>query len=216
MVNTNAIEVVEGEIVVPYGSNLYYTIIYNIEKGNIAIYLRDKRLDECKSEHEITVWIPPEYEMIIENSWIGFKDHKLINNVTTLFSVFKNYFEKHEDFINIKFKDNTPKDSVFQIIVSIDLKYISDEITLDVPYVQETYTTVSCYIGEPYAKDTPMIEEFRQIKMQVEELQKKCEKMTPMIEAFEQTRIQFETMQKKFEILIKLNEDISNQIKLIK
>jgi hypothetical protein len=52
--------------------------------------------------------------------------------------------------------------------------------------------------------------------MQVEELQKKCEKMTPMIEAFEQTRIQFETMQKKFEILIKLNEDISNQIKLIK
>jgi len=214
MVNTNAIEVVKGEIAVLYGDNLNCTIMYNREKENIDIHITYRWIDEYEDDG-ITSMIPLEYETIIENSWIGFKDHKLINNVTTLFSVFKN--EKHEDFINIKFKDDIPRDSVFQIIVSIDLKYISDEITLDVPYVQKSYKKENnVIINEPCAKDNTMIEEFRRLKVQFEELQKKCEKMTPMIEAFEQTKMQFETMQKKFEILLKLNEDISNQIKLIK
>jgi len=75
-----------------------------------------------------------EYEVIIGNSCINFANHSVIGNVTTLFDIFKNYFEMQASgdipHTWISCKDNDDK---LQITVRIDLSYIRDEVKFDIP-----------------------------------------------------------------------------------
>ena len=213
---STTVEVVEGNML---GDSIHFIMTYNKYKESIVIHIIDDWIENPNGAIYNNVFM-----VTMENSWNTFKDHKIMKNVSILFNVLKSHFKNHGDsiimirpFFGLHQNHVENIDDKYQITVTVNLEDISDEITLDVPYVGNQILQNDRKIERPPSEESNMmIEEFRRIEAQFEELQKKCEKMTQMIEALEQTKMQSETLQKKFEILIKLSEDSSNQIKLIK
>jgi len=189
MTDTGILKIKGGEVVEGDISYTIHCVVCNMYHC-IVTYHTETEIVEIKVINE-THPDRTEYEVTMENSWSNFADHNVIKNVTTLFDIFKNNFEKDDDSIGISCKDkdnNDPSDhndGKLQITVCIDLKYIFDEIKFDVP--MKTIVKKQC------EKCDTMIEELRQVKLQFEESQKKCEKMTPSIEAVNYLGSMYET-----------------------
>lgn len=111
---------------------IVYTFEYSEQKNTIYIRIINKLLCE-------------EYAMCFDNSDI-FKNHKIICTPKILFDIFVDHFEKDDERIKIIFDSNEHSlidlDNGKKYVIAIDLNldYITDSITIQLPFIDKHIT----------------------------------------------------------------------------